>query len=144
MELSNRLIYAMLGLVTLMLVGMLLSSWRVILYPLILVIGISILFGYTRELPGRKWPLVVAGSIVVLYGLLFIVLDILSGGEPTGSTNYVLGMTPPMALYIISFPLLIILVGVLYGLTFVQEDVQEVIEEREATAGEPGNGGGAQ
>ena len=131
MELSNRMIYAVLGLVVLMLVGMLLSSWRVILYPLILLIGISILFGYTRELPGRKWPLLVAGSIVVLYGLLFILLDLLTGGEPTGSTNYVLGMTPPMALYIISFPLLVILAGVLYGLTFVQEDVQEVVEERE-------------
>ncbi|MGB3682076.1 MAG: hypothetical protein WA990_06270 [Rubrobacteraceae bacterium] len=144
MELSNRLIYAVLGLVTLMLIGMLLSSWRVILYPLILVIGISILFGYTRELAGRKWPFLVAGSVVVLYGLLFILLDLLTGGEPTGSTNYVLGMTPPMALYIISFPLLVILAGVLYGLTFKQEDVQEVIEEREAAAGDPGNGGGAQ
>ena len=140
MELSNRMIYAVLGLVILMLIGMLLSSWRVVLYPLVLLIGISILFGYTRELPGRKWPLVVAGSIVVLYGLLFILVDILTGGEPTGSTNYVLGMTPPMALYIISFPLLVILVGVLYGLTFKQEDVQEVIEEREASAE---NGGGA-
>ena len=143
MELSNRLIYAVLGLVSLMLIGMLLSSWRVVLYPLILVIGISILFGYTKELPGRKWPLVVAGSTVVLYGLLFVVLDFLSGGEPTGSTNYVLGMTPPMALYIICFPLLVILAGVLYGLTFKQEDVQEVIDERDAAAGGPGNGGGA-
>lgn len=131
MELSNRMIYAVLGLVVLMLAGMLFSSWRVILYPLIFLIGISILFGYTRELPGKKWPILVAGSIVVLYGLLFILLDLLTGGEPTGSTNYVLGMTPPMALYIISFPLLVILAGVLYGLTFVQEDVQEVVEERE-------------
>ena len=130
MELSNRMIYVVLGLVVLMLVGMLLSSWRVILYPLIFLIGISILFGYTRDLPGRKWPLLVAGSVVVLYGLLFILLDLLTGGEPTGSTNYVLGMTPPMALYIISFPLLVILAGVLYGLTFQQEDVQEVVEER--------------
>ncbi len=133
MEQSNRLIYAFLGLTVLMLVGMLLSSWRVVLYPLIPVIGICILFGYTRELPGRKWPLAVAGSIVILYGLLFVVLDLMTGGEPTGRTDYVLGMTPPMALYIISFPLLVILAGVLYGLTFKQEDVQEVVEEKEAS-----------
>lgn len=138
---SNRLIYAVLGLVVLMLVGMLLSSWRVILYPLIFLIGISILFGYTKELPGKKWPLVVAGSIVVLYGLLFIMLDILTGGEPTGSTNYILGMTPPMALYIISFPILVILAGVLYGLTFKQEDVQEVVDEREISNEVEGEGG---
>ncbi|MGB3634055.1 MAG: hypothetical protein WA982_08445 [Rubrobacteraceae bacterium] len=143
MELTNRMIYAVLGLVVLMLVGMLLSSWRVVLYPLIFLIGISILFGYTKDLPGKKWPLVVAGSMVVLYGMLFIVLDILTGGEPTGSTNYILGMTPPMAHYIISFPVLVILAGVLYGLTFKQEDVQEVVDEREVAA-DAENGGGAQ
>ena len=141
MELSTRLIYAVLGLVVLMLVGMLVSSWRVILYPLVLLIGISILFGYTRELPGRRWPLLVAGTMVVLYGLLFVALDVLTGGEPTGSTNYVLGMTPPMALYVICFPLLVILAGVLYGLTFKEEDVQEVIEERGAAADTEGEGG---
>lgn len=144
MELSNRLIYALLGLVILMLIGMLISSWRVVLYPLLLVIGISILFGYTRELQSRKWPLLIAGSVVVLLGLLFIVLDIMTGGEPTGSTNYVLGMTPPMALYIIGFPLIIVLAGILYGLTFKQEDVQEVIQEREALTGEAGSEEGMQ
>lgn len=144
MELSNRLMYALLGLVILMLIGMLISSWRVVLYPLLLVIGISILFGYTRELQSRKWPLLIAGSVVVLLGLLFIVLDIMTGGEPTGSTNYVLGMTPPMALYIISFPLIIVLAGILYGLTFKQEDVQEVIQEREALTGEAGSEEGMQ
>ena len=141
MELSTRLIYAVLGLVVLMLFGMLVSSWRIILYPLVLLIGISILFGYTRELPGRRWPLLVAGTMVVLYGLLFMALDVLTGGEPTGSTNYVLGMTPPMALYVICFPLLVILAGVLYGLTFKEEDVQEVIEERGAAADAEGEGG---
>lgn len=144
MELSNRLMYALLGLVILMLIGMLISSWRVVLYPLLLVIGISILFGYTRELQSRKWPLLIAGSVVVLLGLLFIVLDIMTGGEPTGSTNYVLGMTPPMALYIIGFPLIIVLAGILYGLTFKQEDVQEVIQEREALTGEAGSEEGMQ
>jgi len=144
MGLSNRLIYALLGLVILMLIGMLISSWRVVLYPLLPVIGISILFGYTRELPSRKWPLLIAGSVVVLFGLLFTVLDIMTGGEPTGSTNYVLGMTPPMALYIISFPSIVVLTGILYGLTFKQEDVQEVIQEREAFTGEAGSEEGTQ
>jgi Na+/proline symporter len=59
-----------------MLVGMLLSSWRVILYPLILLIGISILFGYTRELPGKKWPLVIA-ALLVLSLLFSLYLDTL-------------------------------------------------------------------
>ncbi len=131
MQLSDRLIYALGGLAILMIIGMFASSWRMIVYPVILVMGISILFGFVSELPNRKRPLLVAGSVVVLFGLLFTLIDIMTGGDPTGrSTNYVLGMTPPTALYMISFPLLIVLAGVLYGLTFQQEDVEEVLEEK--------------
>jgi hypothetical protein len=131
MALSDRLIYVLLGLTVLMIVGMLTSSWRMILYPVILVMGISILFGFLRELPERKRALLVAGSVAGGFALLFVIIDIMTGGEPTGrSTTYVLGMTPPTALYMLGFPLLVVLAGVLYALTFQQEDVQEVLEER--------------
>lgn len=144
MQLSDRLIYALGGLAILMIIGMLASSWRMILYPIILVMGISILFGNLRELPDRKRPLLVAGLVVVLFGSLFIVIDIMTGGDPTGrSTNYVLGMTPPTALYMIGFPLLVVLAGVLYGLTFQQEDAEEVLEEK-ALADEVDREGGTQ
>lgn len=144
MQLSDRLIYALGGLAILMIIGMLASSWRMILYPIILVMGISILFGNLRELPERKQPLLVAGLVVVLFGSLFIAIDVMTGGDPTGrSTNYVLGMTPPTALYMIGFPLLVVLAGVLYGLTFQQEDADEVLEEK-ALADEVDREGGAQ
>lgn len=144
MQLSDRLIYALGGLAILMIIGMFASSWRMILYPVILVMGISILFGSLSELPDRKRPLLVAGSIVVLFGLLFTSIDIMTGGDPTGrSTNYVLGMTPPTALYMISFPLLTVLAGLLYALTFRQEDVEEVLEEK-ALADEVDSEGGGQ
>ncbi|MBA2443302.1 MAG: hypothetical protein H0V53_13010 [Rubrobacter sp.] len=133
MEFSNKLMYVLLGLAVLMLVGMLASSWRVVLYSFLLVVGVSILFGFTRELPGRR-PVLVAGSVVVLYGLLFAVLDVMTGGEPTGSTNYVLGMTPPMALYLLGFPVLVVITGVLYAVTFTQEDVDPELLERERAA----------
>lgn len=144
MQLSDRLIYALGGLAILMIIGMLASSWRMILYPIILVMGISILFGNLRELPDRKQSLLVAGLVVVLFGSLFIVIDIMTGGDPTGrSTNYVLGMTPPTALYMIGFPLLVVLAGVLYALTFQQEDAEEVLEEK-ALANEVDREGGTQ
>lgn len=144
MQLSDRLIYALGGLAILMIIGMFTSSWRLILYSAILLMGISILFGFLRELPGRKRPLLVAGSVVVLFGALFIAIDVMTGGDPTGrSTNYVLGMTPPTALYMISFPLVVVLAGVLYGLTFQQEDVDEVLEEK-AVADEIDSEGGEQ
>lgn len=142
--LSNRLIYALLGLVVLMLIGMIFSSWRVVLYPFLVIVGINILFGFTKELPGGKRPFLVAGPVVGLLIVLFVALDVISGGEPTGSTNYVLGMTPPMALYVIGFPVLIVLVGFLYALTFTNEDVEEVLEEKGIPAeGPDGSEGGA-
>lgn len=124
-SLSDRLVYVLLGLLALILVGMLLASWRVVLYPFLLVIGVSILFGFIRRIQegNSRVPVLTAGSVVVLFFILFIWLDILSGGEPTGSTNYILGMTPTTALYVIGIPILVALPGLLYALTFTREDL---------------------
>jgi hypothetical protein len=114
--------YVLLGLTVLMLIGMLTGSWRVILYPFLLVVGVSILFGFTREIGNRSRPLLVAGPVVILFVVLFLVLDISTGMQPTGSASRVLGMTPPMAWYLLGFPPLAILVGVLYAVTFQNEE----------------------
>ncbi|CAN5164834.1 hypothetical protein BH20ACT11_BH20ACT11_08270 [soil metagenome] len=122
MQLSSKLMYVLLGLTVLMLIGMLTGSWRVILYPFLLVVGVSILFGFTREIGNRSRPLLIAGPVVILFVVLFLVLDISTGMQPTGSASRVLGMTPPMAWYLLGFPPLAILVGVLYAVTFQNEE----------------------
>lgn len=122
MQLSSKLMYVLLGLTVLMLIGMLTGSWRVILYPFLLVVGVSILFGFTREIGNRSRPLLIAGPVVILFVVLFLVLDISTGMQPTGSASRVLGMTPPMAWYLLGFPPLTILVGVLYAVTFQNEE----------------------
>ncbi|CAN5456467.1 MAG: hypothetical protein ACR2N0_13670 [Rubrobacteraceae bacterium] len=125
-SLSDRLVYVLLGLLALILIGMLLASWRVVLYPFLLVVGVSILFGFIRRISDGNSlvPALVAGSVVVLFFILFIWVDILSGGEPTGSTNYVFGMTPAMAVYVIGVPILVALPSLLYALTFTREDLE--------------------
>ncbi len=122
MQLSSKLMYVLLGLTVLMLIGMLTGSWRAILYPFLLVVGVSILFGFTRELGSRNRPLLVAGPVVILLAVLFLVLDITTGMQPTGSGSRVLGMTPPMAWYLLGFPPLGILAGILYAVTFQNEE----------------------
>lgn len=124
MGLSNKLMYALLGLSALMLVGMFTASWRLVLYPILFMIGISVLFGFTRELSRGRRGLAVAGAIVVLFGAFFVTLDIMTGGEPTASTSYILGMTPPTALYLLVWPVLVVAAGILYAVTFTQEDVE--------------------
>lgn len=139
MQLSSKLMYVLLGLTVLMLIGMLTGSWRVVLYSFLLMAGVSILFGFTRELLGSLRPLLVAGTVVLSFGVLFVVLDVMTGMQPTGSTNYVLGMTPAMAWYLIGFPPLALLAGILYAVTFKEEEPEAPIEGRaEATDGESG------
>jgi predicted acyltransferase len=110
---------------------MLLASWRIVLYPFLLVVGISILFGFVRRIQegDSLVPALVAGSVVVLFFILFIWVDVLSGGEPPGSTNYVFGMTPAMAVYVIGVPILVALPSLLYALTFTREDLETASNE---------------
>ena len=144
MQLSNRLMYVLLGLAALMTAGMLAGSWRLVLYPLLPIIGISALFGFIRELPSGRRGVLVAGVLVVMFAAFFVVLDAMTGGEPTGSTSYIIGMTPPTALYLIVWPLLVLVAGVLYAATFAREDVDPATleAEREAVSetGEEGSG----
>jgi hypothetical protein len=120
---SNRLIYATLGLSVLILIGMLTSSWRVVLYPFLLIIAICMLFGFATSARGRVTTLLMCFGVAAGYAFIFGWVDAISGGEPTGSTNYVLGMTPVTALYLIGVPLLVVVVGLLYALTFTREDL---------------------
>ena len=142
MELSNKLMYALLGLAALMLVGMLTASWRAILYPLLLIMGISVLFSFVRELPHGRRPLLIAGPFLALFLLFFVVLDAATGFEPTASTDYVLGMTPATAFYLLGFPPLVVLTGLLYAVTFTREDADpQTLEQQDIAAEEPGDGG---
>jgi hypothetical protein len=143
MQLSSKLMYVLLGLTVLMLIGMLIGSWRVILYPFLLVVGVSILFGFTREIGQRSRPLLVAGPVVILFVVLFVVLDISTGMQPTGSDSRVLGMTPPMAWYLLGFPPLVILVGILYAVTFQNEDPETPEQSQQSQRDAEGENGEA-
>jgi hypothetical protein len=130
--------YVLLGLTVLMLIGMLTGSWRAILYPFLLVVGVSILFGFTREIGTGSRPLLVAGPVVILFVVLFVVLDISTGMQPTGGASRVLGMTPPMAWYLLGFPPLVILVGILYAVTFQNEEPETPQQPHRDAEGESG------
>lgn len=139
-KLSDWLVYAMLGLMVVILIGMLTGSWRVVLYPFLLVIGISIILGFVRQIAGGRSAVALAsaGGVVALFFVLFVWVDLLSGGEPTGSTAYILGMTPVTALYVIGVPLLVALPGLLYALTFTREDVDPALSDGPAADREEG------
>lgn len=132
-NLLNRLIYAMLGLVVLIIVGMLIASWRMVLYPFLLIVGISILFGLTRAVQRNRSVLLLPIGVVVLLVALYGWLDSMSVADPDGE-GIVLGLAPTTALYFFGIMPAFLLVGLAFSLTFSQ-DAPELEEDSEVQGG---------
>lgn len=132
-NLSNVSIYAMLGLVIVLIVGMLLSSWRLVLYPFLPIVGIGMLYGLTRAVKRNRALLLVPSGVVVLLAGLYGWLDAMSVADPDGE-GLVIGFAPTTALYFFGVAPAFLLVGLLFALTFSQ-DAPEV-EESAQTSGD--------
>lgn len=121
MHVPDKVIYLFLVLVSLTFVGMIFQSWRMILYPYLLVIGITVFIGLwksIKRIPTKIWiPVIVSVIYIVLYGGL----DFISRDSLTGGDYYIFGLTPTMALYLIGLLPLAVLICLLYALTFTSE-----------------------
>ncbi|MCW1929410.1 hypothetical protein [Bhargavaea beijingensis] len=129
MYVSDRIMYLFSGLIGLSLVGMFLESWRLILYPYLVVIGVAITVGMwnvVKKRPGMLWvPILIAGG----YLALFIILDVITRNDPAGGSSYVLGMTPGLAIYLLGILPLAVLASLIYALIFDPGDVAEMEQE---------------
>lgn len=109
--------YAVLVLTVAAAAGMLIGSWRLVLYPSILLFGVLISLGMRS---GSRSPAVrIPAAVVALLLTLFIVLDLMGLGNPSGE-GLVLGLSPLTALYFFGVGPAVVLVGLLYGLAFPQ------------------------
>ena len=128
------MMYLFSGLIALSLVGMFMESWRLILYPYVIVIGVAITVGMwraVREKPGMIWvPTVIAGG----YLALFVTLDVITRSDPAGGSHYILGMTPALALYLLGILPLAVIASLIYALIFDPDDMEEM--DREFRTGE--------
>lgn len=126
---SDRLMYLFSGLIVLSLVGMFLESWRLILYPYLVVIGVGITIGMwnaVKKKPGMLWlPIFISGGYLVL----FIILDVITRNDPAGGNSYILGMTPALAIYLLGILPLAVVASLIYALIFDPGDVEEMDKE---------------
>lgn len=136
MHVSDRMIYLFLVLIIASLVGMVTDSWRLILYPYLIVVGLMVLFGLWK--PIKRYASkksVLAYLISLVYLIMFISLDVMTRDSLSGGENLIFGLTPSMALYMtVIFPAGSI-VCLLYALTFQddlpnQEDYNSVKEAK--------------
>ncbi|HEY8343382.1 MAG TPA: hypothetical protein VIK75_10390 [Calditerricola sp.] len=118
MRADDRAMVALLALVVVMLVGMLTGSWRAVLYPYLVVIGLCLAVGLVEAI--RRWRrlIILPVAVTVLYLGLFVLLDVLTGKEPTGGSGTVFGLVSSTALYLLGIWPLALVLALLYAWTF--------------------------
>ncbi len=114
----DKLMYAFLFLVSLILIGMILGAWRMVLYPYLIVIGLSIVFGLLKEIETDFKKLWIPLFVSFIYLILYIAHDMITAQSPTGGTDFIFGLTPAMALYLVGIWPMAVLVCLLYAWTF--------------------------
>lgn len=123
MPLVSKLIYGLLGLVIVLIIGMLTSSWRLILYPYVIIIGLSMLFGILKSLKQKHILIFAPVLITLLLLILFLSLDIITVRSPFGGSGYVLGMTPSIAIVLLGIWPTAILVTLAFRWTFGTDEL---------------------
>ena len=96
---TDRLVTLLLVLVSIMLVGMLTASWRVVLYPYLVVIGIVILLGVGRRRHHDRVLMGLGVGVTLVYLALYLWLDMTMGSELGASTDLIAGVVPTTAIY---------------------------------------------
>lgn len=118
---DDKIIYSLLVLVSFTLSGMFIGSWRMILYPYLLVIGLSILIGLLKSIRMNPKLIYVPIGVSIVYILLYAGLDLIMFGDVVSETNYIVGLTPGMAVYLLLIWPFSNLICLLYASTFTYE-----------------------
>lgn len=117
----DKIIYTMTTLIAVMLIGMFLSSWRLIIYPYTFVIGLTLCLGMIRTITRNNFYLLIPTSISLIYLLLYGILDVITTSDPLGGTSYIVGMAPSMAVFLLGIWPMSIVVCLLYAWHITKE-----------------------
>ncbi len=96
---TDRLVLLMLVLVSIMLVGMLTSSWRVVLYPYLVLVGVVILLGVGQRRQHDRVLMGLGIGVTVVYLALYLWLDVAMTSELGASKTLIGGVVPTTAIY---------------------------------------------
>jgi hypothetical protein len=113
-EARDGLMWALLVLFSLAAIGMLLSSWELVLYSSLLAFGA--LIAISPVLRGRRSAIGVPVAVTALLLLLFGALHVMGIDEPSGTGTF-LGWDPMTALYLFGVGAAFVLVSLVYALT---------------------------
>lgn len=106
---SDRLAVLLLVAVSAAVVGMLLGSWQLVLYPTLLLVGVLLAFALLSRAGGLMVPVTVTLALVALFGALHA----MGWAAPSGE-GLVLGWDPSTALYLFVIGPVFVLVSLLF------------------------------
>jgi hypothetical protein len=111
---TDHLAAALLALGCAVVVGMLLGTWELVLYPSLLMMGVLLAMALIR----RRTSLAIGlpAGVVALLVALFGALHAMGADSPSGAGSF-LGWDPMTALYLFGLGPAFLLVGLLYALT---------------------------
>jgi hypothetical protein len=119
---SNRAIYAVGTLLAFITIGMLLGSFRLIIYPYICILGLLFISGIGQSMKMnkkiRRFPLI----LTVLFLILFIGLDYVTLDSPIGDGDLFFGLSSSSAIYYLGIWILCLIVSMIYAWAFKQQD----------------------
>lgn len=124
---SDRLAILLLLVVSAAVVGMVLGSWQLVLYPTLLLVGVLLAFALVRRSGGLLVPVVVTLVLVGLYGALHA----MGLAAPSGE-GLLLGWDPMTALYLFGIGPVFVLVSLLFVFYGGDRDERRTSSAKEA------------
>lgn len=140
MRSTDRLVTLLLVLTCTMIVGMLTASWRVVLYPYLIVIGVVILLGIGTRRSRDSLLMWMGIGVPLCYFVLYIWLDVVMQGAEGASSDLILGLVPTTAIYFFAIWPFGLVVGGLYALfhhRILTDDESDDEERATVAAGDP-------
>ncbi|PAE33765.1 hypothetical protein [Bacillus sp. 7884-1] len=122
---SNRFVYASTALLVLIIIGMLVGSFRLIIYPYIVLVGILLLIGLAKKIIVNKKIIWIPTIVTFLFLLLQGWLDIATLHSPIGGGNLILGFTISTAIYYVGIWTLCASFSLIYVWTFSKPEVKK-------------------
>jgi hypothetical protein len=122
---SNRFVYASVALLVLIIIGMLVGSFRLIIYPYLVLVGILLFIGLAKKIKVNKKIIWIPTIVTFLFLLLQGWLDLATLSSPIGGENLIFGFTISTAIYYLGIWTLCASFSLIYVWTFSQPQVEQ-------------------
>jgi hypothetical protein len=122
---SNRFVYASVALLVLIIIGMLVGSFRLIIYPYLVLVGILLFIGLAKKIKVNKKIIWIPTLVTFLFLLLQGWLDLTTLSSPIGGENLIFGFTISTAIYYLGIWTLCASFSLIYVWAFSQPQVEQ-------------------